>query len=79
MKKLGYRDGTRVEVKSAGIDRYELYVAGKTIGIWGQPEEDICGLIAVVGYQVKPSGVAHKEGKEAYEYEIDTESRIRFV
>lgn len=34
MKKSGYRDGTRVEVESAGIDRYELYVAGKTIGIW---------------------------------------------
>lgn len=34
MKELGYRDGTRVEIKSAGFDRYELYVDGKTFGIW---------------------------------------------
>ncbi len=34
LKKLGYEDGDRIRIRSAGIDRYELSKDGEAIGIW---------------------------------------------
>lgn len=39
LKELGYKDGDRVRVESAGINRHEVYVSGKSIGIWDSIKE----------------------------------------